>query len=34
MADAIMYATAKDQEAEVVTSDADPKDLPKVLYVK
>ena len=27
MADAIVYATAKDQEAEVVTGDADLKDL-------
>jgi len=34
MADAIVYATAKDQEAEVVTSDADLKDLPRVVYVK
>lgn len=34
MADAIVYATAKDQEAEVVTSDADLKDLPGVVYVK
>jgi predicted nucleic acid-binding protein len=34
MADAIVYATAKDQEAEVVTGDADLKDLPGVIYVK
>lgn len=34
MADAIVYATAKDQRAEVVTSDADLKDLPGVLYVR
>ena len=34
MADAIVYATAKDQEAEVVTGDADLKDLPGVVYVK
>ena len=34
MADAIVYATAKDQEAEVVTGDADLKDLPRVVYVK
>jgi predicted nucleic acid-binding protein len=34
MADAIVYATAKDQEAQVVTGDADLKDLPGVLYVK
>lgn len=33
MADAIVYATAKDQEAEVVTGDADLKDLPGVVYV-
>lgn len=34
MADAIVYATAKDQNAEVVTGDADLKDLPGVVYVK
>ena len=34
MADAILYATAQDQEAEVVTGDADLKDLPGVVYVK
>jgi predicted nucleic acid-binding protein len=34
MADAIVYATAKDQEAEIVTSDADLKDLPGVVYVR
>lgn len=34
MADAIVYATAKDQEAEVVTGDADLKNLPRVVYVK
>ena len=34
MADAIVYATARDQEAEVVTGDADLKDLPGVVYVK
>jgi predicted nucleic acid-binding protein len=33
MADAIVYATAKDQEAEVITGDADLKDLPGVIYV-
>jgi PIN domain-containing protein len=33
MADAIVYATAKDQEAEVVTGDADLKDLLGVVYV-
>jgi predicted nucleic acid-binding protein len=34
MVDAIVYATAKDQDAEVVTGDADLKDLPGVVYVK
>ena len=34
MADAIVYATAKDQDAEVVTGDADLKDLPGVVYVR
>jgi len=34
MADAIVYATAKDQEAELVTGDADLKDLPGVVYLK
>ena len=34
MADAIVYATARDQKAEVVTGDADLKDLPGVVYVK
>ena len=34
MADSIVYATAKDQEAEVVTGDADLKDLPGVVYVR
>ena len=34
MADAMVYATARDQEAEVVTGDADLKDLPGVVYVK
>ena len=34
MADAIVYATAKDQDAEVVTGDADLKDLPGVVYIK
>jgi predicted nucleic acid-binding protein len=33
MADAIIYATARDQEAEVLTSDADLKDLPGVVYL-
>jgi predicted nucleic acid-binding protein len=34
MADAIVYATAKDQAADVVTGDADLKDLPGVVYIK
>lgn len=34
MADAIVYATAQDQEAQVVTSDADLKDLPGVVYLR
>lgn len=34
MADAIVYATAKDQEADVVTGDADLKDLSGVVYIK
>ena len=34
MADAIVYATAQDQEAEVVTGDAEMKDLPGVVYIK
>ena len=34
MADAIVYATARDQDAQVVTGDADVKDLPGVIYVK
>ncbi len=33
MADAIVYATAQDQEAEVVTGDADLKNLSGVVYV-
>jgi len=33
MADAIIYATAQDQEARVLTSDADLKDLPGVVYL-
>jgi len=32
MADAIVYATARDQDAQVVTGDADLKDLPGVIY--
>ncbi|MFO0775196.1 MAG: type II toxin-antitoxin system VapC family toxin [Nitrospiraceae bacterium] len=34
MADAIVYATARDREAEVVTGDADLKDLPGVVYIR
>jgi toxin FitB len=34
MADAIVYATGRDQEAEVVTGDADLEGLPGVVYVK
>jgi toxin FitB len=34
MADAIVYATAQDREARVVTSDADLKDLPGVVYLR
>lgn len=34
MADAIVYATGRDQEADVVTGDADLKGLPGVVYIK
>jgi predicted nucleic acid-binding protein len=34
MADAIVYATAHDQQAELITGDADLKDLPGVVYVR
>ena len=34
MADAIVYATSKEREAEVITSDADLKNLPGVVYVR
>lgn len=34
MADAMVYAAAKDQEAQVITGDADLKDLPGVVYVR
>lgn len=34
MADAIVYATAQDQEVEVVTGDADLKGLSGGVYVK
>lgn len=29
----VVYATAKDQKAEVITGDADLKDLPGVVYI-
>ena len=34
MADAIVYATAKDQDAEVITGDVDLKEFPGVVYIK
>jgi predicted nucleic acid-binding protein len=34
MADAIIYATALEQGAQIVTSDADLKDLPGVVYLR
>lgn len=34
MADAIVYATAQDQGAEVITGDADLKNLPGVVHIK
>ncbi|MGE0643365.1 MAG: type II toxin-antitoxin system VapC family toxin [Nitrospira sp.] len=34
MADAIVYATAQDHQVEVVTGDADLKELPGVVYVR
>jgi toxin FitB len=34
MADAIVYATAQDQGAQLVTGDADLKNLPGVVYVR
>jgi toxin FitB len=34
MADAIVYATGREQEAEVVTGDADLQGLPGVVYIK
>lgn len=33
MADAIVYATSREQDAQVVTSNADLKDLPGVVYL-
>lgn len=34
MADSIVYATAQAQHATLITSDADFKDLPRVVYLK
>lgn len=34
MADAVIYATSREQDAELVTSDADLRDLPGVVYVE
>ena len=34
MADAVIYATARDQGAQVLTSDADLKVLPGVVYLR
>ncbi len=34
MADAMVYATSRDQDAQLITSDADLKDLPAVVYLK
>ncbi len=34
MADAIVYATAQDHKAQLITSDADLKDLPSVKYIQ
>jgi predicted nucleic acid-binding protein len=34
MADAVVYATARDQGAQLVTGDADLKDLPGVVYLR
>jgi predicted nucleic acid-binding protein len=34
MADAIVFATAKDLNARLVTGDADLKDLPDVVYIR
>lgn len=33
MADAIVYATAQDQQAQLITSDSDLKGLPQVIYL-
>jgi predicted nucleic acid-binding protein len=32
MADAIVYATSVDREAQLITGDADLRDLPGVIY--
>lgn len=34
MADAIVYATSLDREAQLITSDTDLKDLPGVVYIR
>lgn len=34
MADAIVYATAQDHKAQLITSNADLKDLPSVKYIR
>ncbi len=34
MADAIVYATAQDHKAQLITSDADLKNLPSVKYIR
>jgi predicted nucleic acid-binding protein len=34
MADAMIYAVSRDHEAQLVTSDADLKDLPGVVYLR
>ena len=34
MADAIVYATSRDQGTRLITSDADLKDLPDVVYLR
>jgi toxin FitB len=34
MADAMVYATSRDHDAQLITSDADLKDLPHVIYLK
>ena len=34
MADSVVYATSRDQEAQLITGDADLKDLPGVVYIR